>query len=1678
MKLKLIALCALLSGSVPAYSQGTIQVGYTLVTATGGTGVPASSALFTFTNNSGVLVSQAGVPATAPMLSGRILVDELATETALALVNPSNASASIGFVLRDALGNQVGEETRDLGPGQHLALFVAELFPEMPAGLFGSLTFTSDQALSPLALRQTINKFGEPLYATLPVVDLTTAAGSDSVIFPHLAAGQGYTTQLLLVNETDDSITGTVQLNQSDGSPLVLRLGSEDVSSFAYQLAPAGVTRVELGHPTTLTVGYAVVVPDAGQVSPAGTVIFQFKQDGQLITEAAVAATPLTTKARVFVDTVATETGLAVANTGSQEQEVTLALLDRYGVSQEETTRIVPAGGHFAILATELFPSITLGFTGQIEVRSSEPFAAVTLKLTINSRGELVLTTLPVGDAVSPQSAASIVFPQIAIGGGFSTRFVFLHADSSNPADGQLQFFLSDGSMMLVPLAGEEGSQFPYSFTAGEARRFFPGNTDTIASITLRDGVSNEPTEEVHVNLGMSLGLRVLVVDSSGTSRDDFAVGYSSLNLDIARVDATGNILGLDSGFSTLTMTAGNLIAAATITVTDVDAGVAGFEATGVTQDASGTLYLASSQSHTVLVSEDLTQAPAVFAGIQDSPGLKNGVRTEAQFSSPTYLSFGSANGEIYVSDSANHTIRRIAAGLEGQVDTLAGNGMAGSADGSEATFDTPQGIALDDRGNMWVVDSGNHTIRRINLETGDVETLAGSPGNAGLVDGTGSAALFDTPTGIALEVESLAEQLARELTGDPPPPIRMLVTDTNNNVIRRVWETGVVETVTSLGSNSALQAGGAGLGSRIDSIAAALRFSSPAGIASDAIGNIYVTEPGQNQVQVILPDGGTTLLAQRNTFQEPRGVVITADGKVLVSDRQSLARSIGFGAPTIESISPDRVLNTGGDTVTVSGTNFAPGSLVLVGRIQISATVESSNRITFAVPAVPSGLRTLTILDRGGTAQTPLWVDAVPLDQMSSGNITTVAGGSDFVGDGLKGRQAALAWPFSTAFAPGGLLIVDRGNHRIRRYDWKTAVVTTIAGTGDQESSGDGGPAVAASLNAPTDAVVDWTTGNIFVAELGGHRIRMIGASTGIISTIAGTGQAGFSGDGGPALDAQMNQPIDMALDAEGRLLVAESANHVIRRIDLSDGTITTVVGTGVRDFGGDGGPAPGASLNGPRGIAVDASGNLFIADGSNNRIRRVDAGAATITTIAGTGEEGFSGDGGPATSAVLNWPGGVAVDVEGSLYFADRLNHVIRRIDAETGFISTIAGNGMAGFDGDNGPGTEGLVNRPAGVTVTRSGGLIIIADTLNNRVRRWRPRDDLIRTFVGNGAARIIGDDGPATAAGLYIPNDLLFDPSGNLLVADLLNHRVRSIDAGSGSISTIAGGGDEGLVFGAGSGGFADDDGPALGASLNQPSGISIDTEGDLAIADARNDHIRVAVAATGNIRSIAGADAAAVEAYLFRPRGVAYDSAGNLYLTDTDNNKVRRIDRETGAITTVAGTGERGFSGDGAAAVDAALNRPWGLAFDAADNLYIADAFNNRIRRIDAGTGLITTVAGSGAVGRDPTAFGGDEGRATEARLSLPLDVTVDTDGNLWIADLLNNRVRFVNGASGIITTVAGSGLFGSRGSFSGDNGPATSATLAFPRAVVVDENGNLYIATQANRIRAVRAPLD
>ena len=336
-----------------------------------------------------------------------------------------------------------------------------------------------------------------------------------------------------------------------------------------------------------------------------------------------------------------------------------------------------------------------------------------------------------------------------------------------------------------------------------------------------------------------------------------------------------------------------------------------------------------------------------------------------------------------------------------------------------------------------------------------------------------------------------------------------------------------------------------------------------------------------------------------------------------------------------------------------------------------------------------------------------------------------------------------------------------------------------------------------------------------------------------GIITTIAGTGEAGFSGDGGDALLASLNRPYGIFVDPEGDLFIADRYNNRIRRVDGATGIITTVAGTGVAGFSGDEGEAAHASLNEPASVFVDSEGNLFIADRYNHRVRRVDGETRIITTVAGTGTAGFSGDGGRATQARLHEPIGVFVDLEGDLFIADYVNHCIRRVDSQTGIVSTVAGTGMAGFSGDRGQAIQADLNDPVGIFVDSEGNLFI-ADAANHRVRRVNGKTGIIDTVAGNGAAGFSGDGVDATRASLYQPVSVFVDSDGDLFIAEWANCCVRRVDGRTGIMSIVAGTGEER---------FSGDGGQATQASLQYPFAVFVDSAGDLLIADALNHRIR-------------------------------------------------------------------------------------------------------------------------------------------------------------------------------------------------------------------------------------------
>jgi uncharacterized protein (TIGR03437 family) len=585
---------------------------------------------------------------------------------------------------------------------------------------------------------------------------------------------------------------------------------------------------------------------------------------------------------------------------------------------------------------------------------------------------------------------------------------------------------------------------------------------------------------------------------------------------------------------------------------------------------------------------------------------------------------------------------------------------------------------------------------------------------------------------------------------------------------------------------------------------------------------------------------------------------------------------------------------------------------------------------------------------------------------------------------------------------------------------------ITTFAGNG-RAQFGAGGAAISARLVVPRFVAVD-SAGNTFVSDTYFHQVFQISPG-GTINVYAGNGTEGFSGDGGPATAAQLFNPSGLAVDAAGNLYIADASNFRVRKV-TPDGAIATVatVGSGVAC------------------VAVDAAGNLYVSGG--HVIVKVDA-TGRITPFAGTGTAGFSGDLGPATAATLFGPRGLRADATGNVYVADQENYRIRKINAQ-GIISTVAGSGQPGFFGDNGPALAASLSLPSDVVLDGKGNLYI-ADSNNGRLRVVNLTSLVISTVAGGGASL---QDGPPLQA-ILSPNGITLDGGGNVLVADINYRRVRRVT--QQAITTIAG------VLPTRDAG---DNVAATSTALLDPFGVAIDSGNNLFIADMVDNRIRkvspagIITTVTGDgVPGFGGDNGPAINAEIGTPLGLGFDPAGNLYLAPGD---IRRIAPD-GTITRVAGNGVVGFSGDGGPATSAAMIGPTDAVGDAAGNLYITDRGNSVIRRVDP-SGIITTIAGTRVAG-----FGGDGGPAKSAELFQPFQLALDHAGNLYVADWGNSRVRKIT-TDGTITTVAGGG----NGSL-GDGGPATAATIGGNLyGVAVDLAGNLFITSNA-RIRKVDA---
>jgi trimeric autotransporter adhesin len=636
---------------------------------------------------------------------------------------------------------------------------------------------------------------------------------------------------------------------------------------------------------------------------------------------------------------------------------------------------------------------------------------------------------------------------------------------------------------------------------------------------------------------------------------------------------------------------------------------------------------------------------------------------------------------------------------------------------------------------------------------------------------------------------------------------------------------------------------------------------------------------------------------------------------------------------------------------------------------------------------------------------------------------ITTLAG-SNPVGDGGPAKSALLEFPVAVAVdSSGNVYLADQNGPEIRKV------------------TRDGTINMLVSVDDPLSVQVD-AAGNVYFGSSSAvYKVSPAGKMT----TIAG-GSWGFGGDEGPATGALLTYPSGLALDGAGNIYIADTNNCRVRKI-TPDGRIHTIAGNGTCATAGDRGLASSAELNYPSSVAVDSSGNIYVAE--QYRIRLIAAGTGIITSFAG-GSGSFTADGIQATTAYIPSSLSLAVDRSGNLYFTDYTSSRVRMIGASNGIVKTVAGTGTAGFGGDGGAPTSALLNYPIGVAVDSTGN-IYIADQNNCRIRMVDTSGHI--TTVA-GATHYAGDQTLATGALLHYPQHAIKDPRGNLYISDMYNHAIRKV-APSGIITTIAGNG---------TCGYTGDQGPAVSATLCYPEALALDSNGNLYVADSSN-HVVRRIDTGGQIATYAGTGTSgdayhgsqAAAAQLRCPAGLAADGAGNLYVSDECSNRVHKI-AANGTISLVAGTGAYGYLGDGGPATAAQMRDPFHLALDGSGNkLYIADLDNKVVRKVESG--IITTVAGT------PTCCGPGQD-ATHTYFGNPGGIAVDSLGSLYISEPTYFHVAKVSGDT--IATIAGNG----NGTFAGDGGLATSGSVNAPWGLWVDATGDVYVAdVKNNRIR-------
>ncbi|MGO9203727.1 MAG: InlB B-repeat-containing protein [Limisphaerales bacterium] len=642
-----------------------------------------------------------------------------------------------------------------------------------------------------------------------------------------------------------------------------------------------------------------------------------------------------------------------------------------------------------------------------------------------------------------------------------------------------------------------------------------------------------------------------------------------------------------------------------------------------------------------------------------------------------------------------------------------------------------------------------------------------------------------------------------------------------------------------------------------------------------------------------------------------------------------------------------------------------------------------------------------------------------------------TLAGQAPGWFDGAAGA-ALFNQPFGVAAdASGNVYVADTFNNTIRKVS-SSGEVTTLAGLAGSPGSTDGS-GQAARFNFPSGVAVDGSN-NVYVADSLNHTIRKV-TPGGVATTLAGMAgvPGGVDGSGG---SARFNGPQSVAVDAGGNVYVADTTNCAIRKITPA-GVVTTLAGKLGVSGRADASAASAARFELPYGVAVDTNGNVYVADTFNHTIRKISSKGA-VTTLAGKAGSAGTNDG-TLSGARFTYPCSVAVDGRGNVYVADTENDTLRQV-SPAGVVTTLAGSARNAGSA-NGAGSGARFNQPLGVAVDGNG-QVYVADSYNSTVRKVTAPGGVVTTVAGT-TADAGSADGAGSAAQFKYPYGVAVDTAGTVYVSDFSNNTIRQITP-AGVVTTLAGNPNSSA---------GTNDGTGAAATFDQPAGLAVDTNGNVYVADYVNDTIRK-IAPGGVVSTLAGepevwgySDGTGAAAHFHNPLGVALDAQGNVYVADTSNCLIRKITPD-GTVSTLAGVANSPGPTDGPAAT-ALFRYPQGVAVDGSNNVYVADTENATIRKITP-DGVVSTLAGSARN------VGASDGIGAAAQFNTPFSIAVDSQGYLYVTDTQNNTIRKIS-PDGTVHTLAGAiGVAG------GADGSGAQALFNYPEGVAVDANGNVY----------------